>query len=117
MVIPLLGPLAAGGAGILGGLVLGKKEASVQHAPYETYSPQFTYTPLTSIQYPDYQTIIDSPLAKQVSKKQATLEPTISPTQTVSPIGGSVGTDFTTIAIIAAVGLLGYGALRAYGKR
>ena len=83
MVFPLAIPLLSAG---LGGLATGwaqsalinsKKDKQVAtggdtiHHPYSNYQPsnelQYTYNPI--ITYPDYQTMIDSPLGHQSTKK------------------------------------------------
>ena len=111
-----------------------KKQATSQQqqASQKTVSNQFTYSPQSSTQTTitsqitnaqSYQYVIDSPYAS-ISKKDAisgqagpvnpnqTPSQTITPAQTITPEqaqGQAQGTDFTTIAVIAAVGLVAYG--------
>lgn len=135
MVWPLI---IAGATGVIGtalGEYVGassKKEASiitsttrtsqdVYHSPYETFSPQIQYAPQSSYAYQGATTIINSPnstgsklAASAASSPNQTgtwtqpqqYTPT-SKTDNSTP-SGIQGVDFTMIAIIAAVGLVGY---------
>lgn len=126
MALPLI-PILAGLAGVGGGFGLAslfggtKKETQIQrtyaptHAPTTTelYAPQIAYTP-------SYQWMIESPYGTQTSKKETkmastpsqevvpTIAPTISPTMTE-------GADMTKLVLIAAVALVAFGAVTAYG--
>ena len=118
MVWPLVAAGAIGAGSALLGNILGgetKKEATVYHAPYETYAPTTSKT--YNVQYPDYQVIMNSPFASQTTKKEQTATTTQTPT--VSPVGGSVpaeGTNWALIAGIAAAGLVGYGLISGRKK-
>lgn len=138
--LPLVaaGAIGAGGTA-LGGIVAGltKKEASittnttrtsqdVYHAPYETYAPTIQYAPQSSYAYQGATTIINSPGATTTSKlaqsaasspnQTATYDLPQSYTPTAktdnSQSSGLQGVDFTMIAIIGAVAIVGYALLR-----
>lgn len=130
-------PVAAGAAGVAGGLLLGgltKKEASittstsqqnVYHSPYENYQPSVQYAPVSSYAHQGATTIINSP--NTVGSKQATAQTsnpqydaswttptTTSPSNTTGSGAGSLlgNVDFTMIAIIAAVAVVGYAVFK-----
>jgi len=139
MAFPLIPVLVGAGIGAggatLGGLFGKGKKEEIKHAPYEyyapttsevyspSYSPQVQYSPQYTYQYQGGTYIIESPGA--TSKKQMNLEPVLIPKQegkweypisvsqqpTHTPVQGGVGTDFTKIAIIGAVGLIAYGLI------
>jgi len=77
--------------------------ANVFHEPYETYSPTTTYA--QSYQYPDYNIIIDSPLARAGSTKKSDVSPEVS-------AGVTTGVNMTNIALIGAAGLILYGVVK-----
>lgn len=119
----------------------GKKDEQViteQHAPYEiyqpttttstleVYAPQVQYAPQLTYGYQGGDIVISSPGAQ--TKKEQTQEQESKPAQkgtwdlpqiiriepsydTDTGVRTAEGTDFTTIAIIAAVGLVAYGWL------
>jgi len=114
-------PILAGAAAGIGGMLLGgetKKEATVYHAPYETYSPQTTDARVWNVQYPNYQVMMNSPLASQTTKKEMSTAIDQRPEQSVAPVGGSqtTGTNMTTIALIAGGALVLYGFLSGRKK-
>lgn len=101
MVLPLV-PILAGAAGgsILSG-ALSKKGTT------QTYSPSTTTTTTTTdarsfnIQYPTYQIQIDSPLASQTTKKEATATSRATPTITTET--GASGFDPASLIPIALI--------------
>jgi hypothetical protein len=100
MVLPLL-PIAAGIAGAGVGAVAGgltKKGASSTYAPQTT--SQITDSRAYNIQYPTYQVQIDSPLAMQTTKKEATASAVATPTASQG-VGG--GTDLSILLPVALV--------------
>ena len=134
---PLWVPVATGALGAVGGFALSaltKKEASVTtstsqqnvyHSPYENYQPSVQYAPVSSYAYQGATTIINSP--NTVGSKQATAQTsnpqydaswttptTTSPSNTTGSGAGSLlgNVDFTTIAIIAAVAVVGYAVFK-----
>jgi len=137
MVAPLLALGLAISSGLAGGWAGsyfgkdGKKEASVvqQATEQQTYQvsqiePYGIFSPTTSyaIQYPDYQIQIDSPLARQTSKKEQTVEgyggdvpyslmqvPTQTPTLEAPQ---TEGTNMALLVGLAVVGVLGYSYLK-----
>jgi hypothetical protein len=128
MVAPLIPIAAAGvGGGLLGG-VLGsffsgsKKDYSVHeiHAQKEHYAPTTTDARAFSRVFaPTYQYQIQSPDAYMSSKKDtaasARSAPDIIPqrSQEGGPgIESLEGADLTKIALIGAVGLIGYGVVK-----
>jgi hypothetical protein len=137
---PWWGPaaIAAGGAivGGIGGVLLGgmtKKEASittstsnqnVYHAAMENYQPSVQYSPVNSYAYQGATTIINSPNASAAKQAVAqtsnpqydaawTTPTTVTPTNSTGSGAGSLfgNVDWTTIAIIGAVAIIGYGLL------
>lgn len=118
MVWPLLAAGAIGaGSALLGDFFGGtKKEASVYHAPYETYSPQTTDARVWNIQYPSYQVIMNSPLASQSTKKEMSTSIDQRPSQEVSPVGSAEGTNWVLIAGLAVTGLVVYGLVSGRKK-
>jgi hypothetical protein len=70
MALPLIPILATAlGGTVLGGSVLGKKEyTTITQAPFNTYSPTMTYSPMTSIAYTSGSKIINSPFASSSEK-------------------------------------------------
>lgn len=133
--LPILGGLSAFSAGGWAGSALSKSkkvsevtQGSTTYHPYSHYQPvqslQYTHNP--QIQYPTYQTMIESPFGSQTTKKE--IESAITPTQTATPqwyqpapsvtqAGPSATSEMTPIAIIAVVGLLGYGIITKGGKK
>ncbi|MDD2326176.1 MAG: hypothetical protein PHW63_09295 [Alphaproteobacteria bacterium] len=135
---PLWVPAAigAGGlaAGFIGGALLSKKDASianstsqqnVYHAAMENYQPSIQYAPVNSYAYQGATTIINSPNASAAKLSQAvasdpTQTPSYTTTQSSTPTnstGSGAGSllgnvDFTTLAIIGAVAIIGYALLR-----
>ena len=139
MVAPLipiaigLGGAALGGAGIASFFSSGKKSDKVAssnsvfaetapfsvssqtyspHSPYEQYSHDIQYAPVTTIQYPDYAINIQSPEAVATTKKEMTVDS--RPSQSYRAEQGQTqtsGTDLTMIALIAAVALVAYGVV------
>lgn len=132
MVWPIV---AVGAAGVAGGALaamgLTKKEASitdshnqqnVYHQPYETYMPQIGYAPVTTYSYQGAQYIINSPGATQTPKQAVAVtsdpsqEGTWDADQQANPssnTGSGAGSlfgdvDWTSIAIIGAVAVVGY---------
>lgn len=122
MIWPLVAAGAIGaGAALLGNILGGetKKEASVYHAPYETYAPQTTSARTYNIQYPSYQVQMNSPLASQSTKKEMRTEIDQEPSQSVAPVGGSVpseGTNWVMIAGLGVAGLVAYGLVSGRKK-
>lgn len=130
MVLPLLAAGAVGAVAGIGGTLLGgmtKKgdtltyaPQNVYHQPYETYAPQVQYAPQTSYAYTGATYVVNSPDAYVASKKSEAMT-TGSPKQsgqweipstyTSAPVSGSSGQgiDWTTIAIIGAIAVVGYG--------
>jgi len=126
-------PLIVGAAGLGAGAgaivtsALTKKEASITdshneqnniHQPYENYQPQIQYAPVTTYSYQGAQYMINSPNSVQTPKQavSTTSDPsqtgtwkTEQPYSPTSSTGNSTGIDWTMIAIIAAVGIVGYG--------
>ena len=142
MVLPLIVAAGAGiGGSVLGGLLTGKKEEVVKHAPYEyyapttsevyspTYSPQIQMSPQYTYAYQGGTYIISSPSATSkkeqevrselIPKQEGTWKLPISVSQepTHSPVQGGVGTDMTKIAIIGAVGLIAYGLISSKRRK
>jgi len=142
MVLPLIIAAGAGiGGSVLGGLLTGKKEEVVKHAPYEyyaptvsevyspTYSPQIQMSPQYTYAYQGGTYIIGSPSATSkkeqevrselIPKQEGTWKLPISVSQepTHSPVQGGVGTDITKIAIIGAVGLIAYGLISSKRRK
>ena len=139
MVLPLIPIAIAGGlGGILGGLFggEGKKEVHarqehfapqteiIEAAPLQHYSPQMQYAPQTAYTYTGATYQIESPGA--VSKKETTIRQESRPEQEgawtypiemgqTSERKEEEGTDFTTIALIAAAGLITYGVVSHLG--
>ncbi|MDY6966791.1 MAG: hypothetical protein SVM80_12645 [Halobacteriota archaeon] len=130
MPLPLV-PIVAALGGLSGGLglaqLLSPDDSKKQQAQTTTYHPYAYYQPSTStqkifspqIQYPSYQTIIDSPFASQTAKKEQASEvfpefqslpqwTSAAPAITDTP---SAAGEMTPIAIIAVIGLLGYAFL------
>ena len=91
---------------LLGGLLDNFSIGGEQHAPYETFMPQYTLAPVISTQHPDYQIQIDSPGAFQTSKKTMKTEADIRPTQSYAP-SETAGIPIIPIAIIGAIALIG----------
>lgn len=136
MVWPIVAAGALGVAGgALGSAALTKKEASVTdshnqqnvyHQPYENYQPSVQYAPVTTYSYQGAQYIINSPNSTQTPKQAVavTSNPTQTPTYTneqpyspTSSTGSGAGSlfgdmDWTTLAIIGAVAVVGYAVLR-----
>lgn len=140
MVWPLLAAGAIGaGASVVGGIAAGlsKKEASittsttrtsqdVYHSPYETYAPTIQYAPQSSYAYQGPTNIINSPNSSATPKLALSSASTPSQSasydmpQSYTPISktdngqssGLQGTDFTMIAIVGAVAVIGYALLR-----
>jgi hypothetical protein len=132
---PLFYTIVAGiGGGVAGGLLGGllgggKKEqaaeavASTYHAPYSQYQPTKVYSPTISRVYapsPVYQ--IESPGAyiakKDTARAEAngsTVSPTYAQPYSVAPVAApktAEGIDLTKIAIVGAIGLIGYGVVK-----
>jgi hypothetical protein len=141
MVLPLA-PLFAGGllggAGVAAGGLLGGKKEEITHAPYEyyaptissvyspSYNPQIQYSPSTVQSYQGATYIISSPYAE--SKKEQTIEAESRPSQYGTwefPIGISQepsheissGTNLVTLAVIAVIGLVAFGAVTSLGGK
>ena len=140
MVWPLIIAAATGIVGTAIGDYIGgstKKEASITtttstsnqnniHQPYENYQPTIAYAPVSSYSYQGAQYMINSPNSTQTPKIATSLasNPTVSPdytnTQPYSPANttstptsnGIQGVDFTMIAIIGAVAVIGYALLK-----
>lgn len=130
-------PLLAGGAGVLGGLLMGgsKKTGVVEtHAPYEHYTPTFgarTYSPVTSDlrqveqSYIGPTYIISSPdtSTKKEVKMGQDGKITQTPTWNIPTSGSqreekaSSGLDVSKIAIIAVVGAIAVTAVGAFGPK
>jgi len=130
MPLPLI-PIIAGLGGLSGGLglaqLLGGGETKKEQAQNTTYHPYSHYQPSNTsiktyapqIDYPSYQTIIDSPFAQQSVKKSQESE--IVPTLTATPSWTSAAPaitdtpsaagEMTPLAIIAVIGVLGYAML------
>jgi hypothetical protein len=135
MVLPLLAAGAIGIAGTaLGEYLAGgsKKDMitnnttrtsqDVYHAPYETYAPSIQYAPQSSYAYQGATYVVNSPNSSVNPKQAAALTSnpnqvptydipqTNTPTNTTSnPTGnGLQGIDFTMIAIVGAVAVIGY---------
>jgi hypothetical protein len=123
MVLPLivgLGLAATAGGTLLGSMLGGKKgdtitNAQIYHQPYEVYQPQIQYSPATSYAYTGPSYIVNSPNSA-INKKTEAVS-TASPSQTgewttptTTSTAGTVGTgiDWTMLAIIGAVGIVGY---------
>jgi hypothetical protein len=102
MVYPLLlGSLAGAGLGFGAGSMLTKKGDSY------TYNTSNTSTRTDSrswnIQYPTYQIQIDSPLASQTTKKEATASTATSIPNTIEQAGGGSGIDLNALMPIALI--------------
>jgi len=132
--IPLAIPLLAGGAGVLGGFLMGgsKKTSQIEkHAPQEHFAPTFgakTYSPVVSEfqqleqSYIGPTYVISSPKASV--KKEATLGQEGRVAQTPQwniPTSGAQreekmteGLNVTNIAIIAVVGAIAVTAVGAF---
>ena len=100
----------------------------IEAAPYQYYSPQLQYAPQSTYGYIGPTTIISSPEARVTKKQAITAES--APEQVGAwefPISQSqeatreekdiVGTDFTTITIIAAVGIVAYALVTTKKER
>jgi len=120
MVLPILPLLGAGiGAAVIGGsagaMMSGKKGSliSTEHAPYEYYAPtkSLQYAPITTIQYPDYQVMVESPGAEQTLKK--TQDITSDPSMETA---GSVQQQFPFIEV-ALIGGVAYVIVAALSKK
>lgn len=134
--IPIAGAAIAGGVGggILGSLFGGsKKEELIQEQagkidvvveaePYQYYAPQIAYQPTPTYTHMGGDIIIESPGARTAKKTIVDVAPrvdqrgewdlgaTVTPTQDLAQKGAvGEGTDMAVIAIIAAVGMVGYG--------
>jgi hypothetical protein len=82
------------------------------HSPYEQFSQAIQYSPVTSIQYPDYAININSPEAVASTKKEMTVDS--RPSQSYRAEQGQTqtsGTDLTMLALIAGVALVAYGVV------
>lgn len=115
MVWPILAGAGAGIAGMFLGGATKKEQSIVQHAPYETYAP--TTSRSYSIQYPDYNIIMNSPLSSAGSKKEMSTQQELRPS--ISPVGGDVpaeGTNWVLIAGLAVTGLVVYGLVSGRKK-
>jgi hypothetical protein len=125
----------AGGAGLLGGLLggmflFGGKGAAPQSQQFGAQQPititkTSTYAPVTTYNLQEtiantYQTISNSPNASMTKKDiiggTATATPTSTPSISIIPssTAGQTGTqgqgaNMTSLALIAAIGLIGYG--------
>ena len=138
--LPLVAAGAVGAGGATLGVIaagLTKKEASittsntrtsqdVYHAPYETYAPSIQYAPQSSYAYQGATTIINSPNSTANPKQamSAASSPSNTPSwyipQNYTPTNktdnaqsaGLQGVDFTMIAIVGAVAVIGYALLR-----
>ena len=133
--LPLIGGLAAFSSGGWAGSALAKSKkgsdvtqgGTVYH-PYSHYQPvntlQYTHNP--QIQYPSYQTMIESPFGSQTTKKS--IESTMNPSQAVAPQWYQPGTSISEpgstpmegmmpLALIAVVGVLGYGMINKKGGK
>jgi len=130
MVLPLI-PIIAGLGGLSGGLglaqLLGGGETKKEQAQTTTYLPYSHYQPSNptikvyapQIDYPSYQTILDSPFASQSVKKSQESE--TSPTMEATPSWSTAAPaitdtpsttgEMTPLAIIAVIGVLGYAVL------
>lgn len=108
MVLPLLPVAAAAIAGLFGGSLLGGLPdiGTEYHAEKEHYQPQITYAPVTSIQHPDYQIMIESPMGVQTSKKAMKTTSDVSPEQSYEP-STAEGIPIVPIAILAAITFIG----------
>lgn len=134
MVLPLLPIAAAGvGGGIAGGLIASvfggtsKKEQAVQavetHAPYEIFQPTtvdarsisevYSPTSIIQIESPYAQarsaTEITSKAASRAEADPKFWQPSTGPSPTA---GITEGVDLSKIALIGAVGLIGYGVVK-----
>lgn len=142
--IPIAGAAIAGGigGGILGSLFGGSKkdeliqqqqptiDVVVEAEPYQYYSPQQTYQPTYTQTYTGGDIIVESPGARTTKKTVVDVEPrvdqrgewdlgaTVTPTQEVAQEAGiGEGTNMAVIALIAAVGIIGYGLLQPKGNK
>lgn len=130
MVFPLIPIVAGAGVGMFGSLLWGDSKKQSQQMG-STYAPQTTrtYSPTTSEittyaqQYAHAPTInISSPFGSgaDITKKDViTQDPQISPTTSVVPTvapsqsaQSQSGLDLVPIAIIGALGLIGYALLK-----
>lgn len=140
--IAIAGLGGAGGFGLASWLGRGKKQMAEIHAPqeyyaptittieaepYQYYAPQVQFAPVTTYGYVGPTTIIDSPGARV--KKEQIIDVISQPTQrgawefpidvTQAPEhrpGDIAGVNMTHIAIIAAVGVIGYSLLKKKKK-
>jgi hypothetical protein len=138
ILIPVAAAIASGAvsAGVAGWVAgQSKKEASITdshnqqnniHQPGENYQPITVYNPVSSYSYQGAQYMINSPNGVQTPKQATALTntPTVSPTLTntqpytptsnTNPNSGNglQGVDFTMIAIIGAVAVIGYALLK-----
>lgn len=139
MVWGAVAPIVAGiGGGLLGGVLAGGDTTTITHetqqsitnawkkeihAPYENYQKTEIFAPQTTIS-PIYSVQIDSPHAQMTTKKELTAKQDVGSYQNISPYDyyqpaitqqptqtstSAQGTDFTKIAIIAAIAIIGYG--------
>lgn len=82
MVFPLVPILAGVAGGSIATGALSKKGSSTTYSPSTTTTTTTTDARSFNIQYPTYQVQIDSPLASQTTKKEATATSRATPTIT-----------------------------------
>lgn len=101
MVLPLV-PILAGVAGgsLLSG-ALTKKGDTTTYSPTTTTTTTKTDARSFNIQYPTYQVQIDSPLASQTTKKEATAKSSATPTITTD--AGASNFDVSSLLPIALI--------------
>jgi len=103
MVLPIVAMAGTALAGALGGSLansaLSKKGNTDSHNTTTTSTT--TDSRSMAIQYPTYQIQIDSPMASQTTKKEASSSAESTPS--VSAVGGSAGLDLSQLMPVALV--------------
>jgi len=99
MVVPIIALAGTALAGALGGSLansaLSKKGSTDSHNTTSTVTDARSLV----VQYPDYQVQIDSPLASQTTKKEASSTSSATPTVT----GGNSGIDLSSLIPVALI--------------
>lgn len=101
MVLPLVPILTGVAGGALASSALSKKGNSTTYSPSTTTTTTKTDARSFNIQYPTYQIQIDSPLASQTTKKEASATSSAVPTITTET--GSSAFDVSSLLPIALI--------------
>ena len=107
MAFPLLVPLAAGLAGAHGGSLASTALTSSGTSTTDSHNVQTTDSRAFNIQYPTYQVQIDSPLASQTTKKEASATSSSTPSMTQDASSGFDTSMILPVALILGAAYVG----------